>query len=159
MKGFLTDWILHRLFEWSIDNRYIGEGAALLTLQCPQIWRGNDAKNIGAILVFPDFSFLLFFIAIKTIIIRDSRYVFVPRSNPWNGFYESHMQHDRDIIYRLLIFTEDIIIFSDINVRYFFDTRTVRIKNESCKNDRAVDFFQREEDVDCNFESRLSKIS
>lgn len=76
-----------------------------------------------------------------------------------DGFYESHMQHDRDIIYRLLIFTEDVIIFSDINVRYFCDTRTVRIKNESCKNDRVLDFFQREEDVDCNFESRLSKIS
>lgn len=69
------------------------------------------------------------------------------------------MQRDRDIIYRLLIFTEDIIIFSDINVRYFCDTRTVRIKNESSKNDRVLDFFQREEDVDCNFESRLSKIS
>lgn len=53
------------------------------------------------------------------------------------------MQHDRDIIYRLLIFTEDVIIFSDINVRYFCDTRTVRIKNESSKNDRVLDFFKK----------------
>lgn len=28
VKGFLTDWIPHRLFEWSIDNQYIGEGVA-----------------------------------------------------------------------------------------------------------------------------------
>lgn len=111
----------------------------LLTLQCPQIWHGNDAKTSGQFSFFRIFLFsFFFFIAIKAIIIRDSGYAFV-QIHGTAGFYESHMQHDRDIIYRLTVanfhpgLVEDIIIFFHVNARYFCDTNHARIKNESRK--------------------------
>lgn len=154
MKGFLTDWILHRLFEWSIDNRYIGQWVApirpLLTLQCPQFGVEQRCENIGTILVFPDyFFFFLFFIAIKAIIIRDSGFRVFPRSNPGTvGFYRSHVQHDRDIIYQLLIFTLVssriyIIIFSTLILRILVVQQCVQRESKMYLLQKIIPFIQR----------------
>lgn len=49
MKGFLTDWIFHRLFEWSIDNQYIQDSghsdSVPLNVTMSTIWISGARTN------------------------------------------------------------------------------------------------------------------
>lgn len=126
-----------------------GADSATVNVTMSTIWRGTTMRKHRDNSRFSGLFLFFFFIAIKAIIIRDSGFRVFPRSNPGTvGFYRSHVQHDRDIIYQLLIFTLVssriyIIIFSPLILRILVVQQCVQRESKMYLLQKIIPFIQR----------------